>query len=114
MDNIPPDSQAAEHWITSELSSPVRLGNFPTFSNRDFFPLHLCLHQNPLFQGMSHQAAGSPGRSEGSAQAVSVSFHLTKPNGQSSYQNKLLFPREMSLQHPSGGCLLLTQQVSRM
>lgn len=58
---------------------------------------------------MSHQVAGSPGRSQGSAQATSVPSHLTIPNGQTWCQN---FPRKMTLHTPSSGCLLLTQQIS--
>ena len=58
---------------------------------------------------MSHQAAGSPGRSQGSAQVTSAPFHLTMPNGQTWCQN---FPCKMILQNSSGGCLLLTQQIS--
>lgn len=62
-----------------------------------------------MFQAMSHQAAGSPGRSQGSAQVISVPSHFTMPNGQTWCQN---FPCKTSLQKPSSDCVLLTQQIS--
>lgn len=58
---------------------------------------------------MPHQVAGSPGRSQRSAQETSVPSRLTIPNGQTWCQN---FPPKMTLHTPSGGCLLLTQQIS--
>lgn len=82
-------------------------------SATDFFPhktLCLCLHQDPVLQGMSPPSSGSLEMSQCSTQAISVPSHFMMPNGQNCCQN---FPHKMTLQNSSGGCLLVSQQVGR-
>lgn len=111
--DIPPKTKLLTTGVL--LRSPHQSGSeiSPHSATDTFFPqksLCLCLHQDPVLQDMSHRRSGSLEMSQCSTQVISVPSRLTMPNGQTRRQN---FPRKMTLQISSGGCLLVTKQIGR-